>query len=92
MKHTDSPVPDLIKLPAWGISVSNWRFVKDDKYFEAWRLGHRAPRAIDQSVIDVPGDLMEKLAKKGDKRELMLEGVMLKLGYVPNGEYWEEES
>ena len=92
--QSNEPVPQLVGLPALGNSnVVRWTpLLKDEEYYAAWRFGHRAPRTVDGVVIDVPGHLLERLAKEGSRRALLLEGLMLGFGWAPSGEFWQEIS
>ena len=86
------PIPHLPVLPPWNTSLSNWGpHVQDADFFEAWRFGHRCPRLADGSVIGIPGDLLRKLSKMEAERKSAMKGVMLAFGFVPNGEYLEED-
>jgi len=57
--------PFLIKLSPsnWNGSVMKWRHVKDSFYYEAQKLGHRAPRDEYGKLVNVPGPLIEKFSE-----------------------------
>ncbi|KAL6713169.1 hypothetical protein ACLMJK_009290 [Lecanora helva] len=90
--QSKSQPPNLFMLPAWGTSILDWpRPVKDDKYYEPYKCGHRAPRkAWSGKLIDVPGAILEELSKRDRNWMSMLEGIMLTEGYKPRGDYWEK--